>query len=115
MRSAYPQGRGTSTGKTSGSFARFANQIDAKKNLIFSSNGGDGTVSVIRSETPDKFDVVKTIKTQVSAKTIAMDPETHRLYRSAATANTAPAAKPATKPSRRRYVPGSFVVLVIGE
>ena len=89
--------------------------FDAKRNLIFSSNGGDGTVSVIREEAPGKFEVVKTIKTQVSAKTIAMDPKTHRLYLSAATPESAPAVKPATKGSRRRYVPGSFVVVVVGE
>jgi DNA-binding beta-propeller fold protein YncE len=89
--------------------------FDAKRNLIFSSNGGDGTVSVIREQAPGKFEVVKTIKTQVSAKTIAMDPKTHRLYLSAATPDTAPAAKPATKGARRRYVPGSFVVVVVGD
>lgn len=85
--------------------------FDAKRNLIFSSNGGDGTVSVIRAAASGKYEVAKTIKTQVSAKTIALDPRTHRLYLSAATPDTAPAAKPATKGSRRRYVPGSFVVV----
>ncbi len=90
--------------------------FDAQRKLIFSSNGGDGTVSVIRQESPDKYEVVKTIKTQVSAKTIAMDPKTHRLYLSAATPEPAAAGKPATKGGgRRRYVPGSFVVVVVGE
>jgi hypothetical protein len=62
--------------------------------------------------------VAKTIKTQVSAKTIAMDPKTHRLYLSAATPGPAPAGpKPAAKKKggRRSYVPGSFVVLVVGD
>ena len=90
--------------------------FDAKRNLIFSSNGGDGTVSVIRAGADGKYEVAKTIKTQVSAKTIALDPKTHRLYLSAATPDTAPAAnKAATKGSRRRFVPGSFVVVVVGE
>ena len=89
--------------------------IDAKRNLVFSSNGGDGTISVIREEAPGKYEVVKSIKTQVSAKTIALDPRTHRLYLSAATPDTAAAGKAATKGSRRRYAPGSFVVLVVGE
>jgi len=93
--------------------------FDANRKLIFSSNGGDGTVSVIREEEPGKFEVAKTIKTQVSAKTIALDPKTHRLYLSAATPDTSPAptdaAKPKTKGARRRFVPGSFVVLVVGE
>ena len=39
---------------------------------------------------PGKYEVAKTIKTQVSAKTIALDPQTHRLYLSAATPDTSP-------------------------
>ncbi len=89
--------------------------FDAKKKLIFSSNGGDGTISVIREATPGTFEVARTIKTQVSAKTIALDPRTHRLYLSAATPESAPAAKQTTKTARRRYTPGSFVVVVVGE
>lgn len=52
------------------------------------------------------------MKTQVSAKTIALDPKTHRLYLSAATPE--PVADTAKK-GRRRYVPGSFVVVVVGD
>ncbi len=91
--------------------------FDRERKLIFSSNGGDGTVSVIRQVSPDQYEVAKSIKTQVSAKTIAMDPRTHRLYLSAATPDPAPAgaAKGATKGARRRYAPGSFSVLVVGE
>ena len=89
--------------------------FDAKKKLVFSSNGGDGTISVIREAAPGKFEVARTIKTQVSAKTIALDPRTHRLYLSAATPENAPAAQKTTRGSRRRYVPGSFVVVVVGE
>jgi DNA-binding beta-propeller fold protein YncE len=89
--------------------------FDAKRKLVFCSCGGDGTVAVIGEQEPGKYQVKKTIKTQVSAKTIALDPKTHRLYLSAATPDTNPAPKPATKGSRRRYVPDSFVVLVIGD
>jgi DNA-binding beta-propeller fold protein YncE len=91
--------------------------FDARRKLIFSSNGGDGTITVIREAEPGKYEVARTIKTQVSAKTIAMDPRTGRLYLSAATPDTSPAPqpKPSTKGSRRRYVPDSFVVLVVGE
>ena len=58
---------------------------DADTGLIFASCGGDGTVAVVRELSPGKYEVAKTIKTQVSAKTIALDPKTHRLYLSAAT------------------------------
>jgi hypothetical protein len=88
---------------------------DAGHGLIFSPNGGDGTLTIVRQERPDQYQVARAIKTQVSANTIAMDPKTHRLYLSAATPESAPTAKAATKGGRRRYVPGSFVVLVVGE
>ena len=95
--------------------------FDASTGLVFSSNGGDGTVTVIHSPSPGRYAVARTVKTQVSAKTIALDPKTHRLYLSAATIGpAAPAAKkdaPAKKKGggRRSFVPGSFVVLVLGE
>jgi DNA-binding beta-propeller fold protein YncE len=88
---------------------------DAETGLVFASSGGDGTVAVIREISPGKYEVAKTVKTQVSAKTIALDPKTHRLYLSAATPEPpAEGAKVAAK-GRRRMVPGSFVVVVVGE
>ena len=95
--------------------------FDAATGLIFSSNGGDGTVTVIREQSPGRYEVAKTVKTQISAKTIALDPKTHRLYLSAATPGTAPApaadnkGAPKKKGGRRTFVPGSFSVLVVGE
>jgi len=91
--------------------------FDAENGLVFCPGGGDGTLTVVRELTPGRYEVAKTIKTQVSAKTIALDPKTHRLYLSAAT--PAPAATdgaaPKKKGGRRGYVPGSFVVLVVGD
>ena len=88
--------------------------FDTETGLIFSSSGGDGTLAIVREQSPGHYEVVKTVKTQVSAKTLALDPKTHRIYLSAATPE--PAAATATKKAgRRRYVPGSFVVLVVGD
>jgi DNA-binding beta-propeller fold protein YncE len=92
---------------------------DAQTGLVFVPCGGDGTLAIVRQKSSGEYEVARTVKTQVSAKTIAMDPKTHRLYLSAATPETAPApaekGKAATKGGRRRYVPDSFVVLVVGE
>ena len=90
---------------------------DAETGLIFASSGGDGTVAVIREAKDGKYEVAKTIKTQVSAKTIALDPKSHRLYLSAASPEAGPADPNVKAPAkgRRRYAPGSFVVLVVGE
>jgi DNA-binding beta-propeller fold protein YncE len=91
--------------------------FDAETGLVFSPNGGDGTLTIIREQSPGRYEIARTVKTQVSAKTIAMDPKTHRLYLSAATPAPAPADKGAAKKKggRRGYVPGSFVVLVVGD
>jgi DNA-binding beta-propeller fold protein YncE len=90
--------------------------FDPAKGLAFSSNGGDGTVTVIGEVEPGKFKVVSTIPTQPTARTMALDPGTHRLYLSAATPMPAPAgAQPKTKGGRRGTVPGSFVIIVVGD
>ena len=64
--------------------------FDPAKGLAYSSNGGDGTVTVIGEAEPGKFKVVATIPTQASARTMTLDPKTHRLYLSAATPLPAP-------------------------
>jgi DNA-binding beta-propeller fold protein YncE len=89
--------------------------FDSETGLIFSSSGGDGTLAIVKEQSPGRYEVAKTVKTQVSAKTLALDPKTHRIYLSAATPEPTPPKTGATKKGRRRYVPGSFVVLVVGE
>jgi YVTN family beta-propeller protein len=90
---------------------------DAETGLIFASSGGDGTMAIVREVSPGKYEVAKTVKTQIGAKTIALDPKTHRLYLAAATPEAAPTAEPgkAAPKGRRRMAPGSFVVVVVGE
>lgn len=79
--------------------------FDAGNSLIFASNG-DGTVSVIREKSPDQYESVGDIQTQKSAKTMAFDPKSQRLFLSAA--EIVPAANGRGKPK-----PGSFNVLVV--
>jgi DNA-binding beta-propeller fold protein YncE len=99
--------------------------FDPDRGMAFSSNGGDGTLTVVREEAPGQFGVVATITTQAGARTMTLDPKTHRIYLSAATPASTPAAKGETKTAPaakgkgagrgRSMVPGSFVVLVVGE
>ena len=88
--------------------------FDPSKGFAYSANGGDGTVTVIGEAEPGKFKVVATIPTQPSARTMALDPSTHRLYLSAATPAPAPAGAQ-KKRGRRGSVPGSFVIVVVGD
>jgi len=60
-----------------------ATAFDAQTRLIFNSNG-EGTVTVIRQDSPDKYSIVETVKTLPRAKTSALDPKTHRLFLSTA-------------------------------
>src|SRR6202022_4112468 len=65
--------------------------FDPDNKLIFASNGG-GTVSVIRQKSTNEYESVGDIQTQKSAKTMAFDPKSKRLFLSAAEMESAPAA-----------------------
>jgi YVTN family beta-propeller protein len=56
-----------------------ATAFDEATKLIFNSNG-EGTITVIRQDSPDKYSVVETVKTLPRAKTMALDPKTHQLF-----------------------------------
>jgi DNA-binding beta-propeller fold protein YncE len=60
-----------------------ATAFDAATKLIFNSNG-EGTVTVIHEDSPEKYSLVETVKTAPRAKTMALDPKTHRLFLSTA-------------------------------
>jgi DNA-binding beta-propeller fold protein YncE len=89
--------------------------FDAGTGLSYSSNG-EGNITAVRETEPGKFSAVMTIPTQAGARTMALDPKTHRLYLSAATiAPDAAGQAPAQGRGRRNFVPGSFVILVVGD
>jgi YVTN family beta-propeller protein len=71
-----------------------ATAFDPASRLVFDSNG-EGTITVIHQDSLDKYSVVETVKTLPRAKTMALDPKTHRLFLSTAEA-------------------GQFEVLVVG-
>ena len=72
-----------------------AAEFDPNKGLVyFSSGGGDGSMSVFHEDTPDKYTLVETVKTQPGARTMALDHKTGRAYLSAAKLGPVP---PATK------------------
>lgn len=84
----------------------------------YSSNGQDGTLSVVRQTSPGKYEVVATVPTQAGARTMTLDPSTHRVYLSAAEFGPPPADQPKDAPAkgarmRRPIVPGSFCIIVV--
>jgi DNA-binding beta-propeller fold protein YncE len=91
-----------------------ANAFDPETGLAFASNG-DGTLTVVREETPAKFSVAENVATQKGARTMALDSRTHRVF--LVTADFAPAAAATTEHPHPRPspLPGTFTLLVFGK
>jgi DNA-binding beta-propeller fold protein YncE len=85
-----------------------ANAFDPETQFAFASCG-DGTVTIAHEDAPDKLTVVQTLKTEPRARTMALDPTTHRIYLASAK------FEPAAEGQRGgRLVPDSFKILVYG-
>jgi len=85
-----------------------ANGFDPETNYAFASNG-EGTLTVVHDDSPDKFSVVENVPTKRSARTMALDPKTHNIFLSSADLEPTAAAE-----RRPRIKPGSFAILVVG-
>ena len=87
---------------------------DRKRGWVFSSNG-EGTLSVVREDSPDRYSVVQTVVTQRGARTMALDEATGKAYLVTAEFGPAPPATAEQPHPRPALIPDSFVVLVVGE
>ncbi len=79
----------------------------------FSSNGQDGTITVVGKDSSGNWAPVQTVQTKKSARTMIVDKGTHKIYLVCAEFG---AAAPAQEGQRRRrppMVPGSFTLLVV--
>ena len=76
----------------------------------FASNG-EGTITVIHEDAPDKFTVVATVLTKRGARTMELDEKTHRLYTVTADFGPPPAATPERPRPRPPVLPGTFALL----
>ena len=85
-----------------------SNWFDPSTKLVFSSNGGAGTVTVAREESPSVLKVIQTLKTARGARTMALDPTTHTIYLAA----TDYEPQAAGSKDRPKTVAGTFRVLV---
>jgi DNA-binding beta-propeller fold protein YncE/mono/diheme cytochrome c family protein len=90
-----------------------ANAFDPGTQLAFSSNG-DGTLTVVHEDAPDKFTVVQNAETQKFARTMALDTNNHNVYLVTAEIVELPPAEGQTRP-RRNMKPGTFTLLVMAE
>jgi YVTN family beta-propeller protein len=87
--------------------------FDPGLGLAFSSNGGDGTLSVVK-EVGGKYQTVDTVTTERGARTMTVDSKNHRVYLLAAAYGPAPEAEPG-KRARPPILPDSFHIIVVGK
>lgn len=100
--SSFPIGRGVD-------FAGF----DPQAKLIFFSCG-EGVLNIFREKSADDYEDAGSVSTQPSARTMAFDPKTKKIFLSAAEIIESPATTPGGRP-QRSIKPGSFVVIVVGK
>lgn len=87
--------------------------FDAELGVVYSANA-DGTLTVVRQDDADHYHVVANIATPKRARTMALDPKTHRIY--LATADFGASAKPtAAQPEPKApMIKDSFKIVVVG-
>jgi YVTN family beta-propeller protein len=91
-----------------------AARFDPATGDAFASNG-EGSLTVVHESSPDDFEVVQTVPTMSSARTMELDPGSHRLYTVGAKFGAPPDHPTPANPRRRApMVPGSFTLVVLG-
>jgi YVTN family beta-propeller protein len=86
--------------------------FDPETGFAFSSNG-EGTLTVVHEDAPDKFTVVDTVPTQPRARTMALDTKTHQVFLVTAEFGAAPAATAQQPRPRAPMLPGTFTLLTL--
>jgi len=87
--------------------------FDPDAKLIFFSCGA-GTLSIYREKSADVYEDAGAVTTQPTAKTMAFDPKTKKIFLPAAEYTEGPPAQPGGRPTRTQK-PGSFLVVVVAK
>jgi len=91
-----------------------ANAFDPETGLAFASCG-EGLLTVVHEDSPDKFTVLGNVPTQLGARTMALDEKTHNVYVVTAKFGPPPAPTADNPHPRHSILPDTFVVLVLGK
>jgi DNA-binding beta-propeller fold protein YncE len=91
-----------------------ATAFDDGTGLAFASCG-EGVLTVVSEESPDKFSVAENVPTERGARTMALDSKTHQVYTVTAKFGPPPAPTPEQPHPRPSILPDTFMVLVLGK
>ena len=87
-------------------------EYDAALGLAFSANS-DGTLTLVHESDPEHFVVVADVPTQERARTLALDPVSHRVYLVTASFGPTAAATAEQPKPRAAMIPDTFTILVM--
>jgi len=88
--------------------------FDKETGMAFASNG-EGTMTVVKESSPDKFEAIETVATQSGARTMTIDPKTHNIYLSVGPFSPRPGSAPAAPAPQTTGTAETFSVLVVGK
>lgn len=91
-----------------------ASVFDPETGLAFAS-AGEGVLTVVHEDSPNKFSVAENVQTQQGARTMALDTKTHNVFLVTAKFGPPPAATAENPHPRRTILSDTFVVLVVGK
>jgi hypothetical protein len=91
-----------------------ATAFDDETGYAFASCG-EGVLTIVKEESPSKFEVAENVKTQRGARTMALDTKTHNVYTVTAQFGERPAPNADNPHPRPPILPDSFVVLELGK
>jgi YVTN family beta-propeller protein len=89
-----------------------AARFDPRHQLAFSSNG-QGTLTVVHEDSPNKYTVVQTLPTKRGARTMALNLDNGTIYVDTADFGPRPKPVPGQHRARPSLIPGSFTVIEI--
>ena len=91
-----------------------ATAFDEETRLAFASCG-EGVLTVVKEDSPDKYSVAENVQTKQGARTMALDAKTHNVFVVTADFGAPPAPTADNPHPRRTILPDSFVALVLGK
>jgi DNA-binding beta-propeller fold protein YncE len=106
------------TGKIIGQSFPIGDRVDTTifdpETKVVASSTREGTIHIFHEDSPDQLSAVETVKTEFGAKTMGLDPKTHRLF-----VNTSDFDPPGAPTEKQRNPqpkakPGTFRLLVYG-
>jgi DNA-binding beta-propeller fold protein YncE len=82
---------------------------------VFSTQG-NGTLTIVKENSPTSFEVEQNLQTMNGARTIAFDSKTNHIFTMSDERGPAPPAPPGGgRPQRPPAIPGTFTILMIGK